>query len=74
MYAKDLNEPKYPSSIKKHEDVGMKHLNNPKEFTEYSNTIDHVYKNIGNCNPNRNRKILIIFDEIITNINTNKKF
>ena len=32
LYAKDLNEPKYQFLIKKSEDVGIKHLNNPKAF------------------------------------------
>ena len=32
LYAKDLNEPNYQFFIKKREDVGIKHLNNPKVF------------------------------------------
>ena len=32
LYAKDLNEPKYQLSIKNREDVGIKHLNDPKAF------------------------------------------
>ena len=34
LYARDLSEPKYEYLIKKHEDVGIKHLNNPNAFTE----------------------------------------
>ena len=34
LYAKDLNEPKYQLSIKNCEDVGIKHLNDPKAFIE----------------------------------------
>ena len=30
LYAKDLNEPKHQFFIKKREDVGIKHLNDPK--------------------------------------------
>ena len=37
MYAKDLNELKYEFLIKKGENVGIKHCNNPNAFTEYSN-------------------------------------
>ena len=33
LYAKDLNEPKYHILIKKREDVGIEHLNDPKAFT-----------------------------------------
>ena len=42
LYAKDLNEPKYQLLIKKREDAGIKHLNDPRAFIEYSNTIDDV--------------------------------
>ena len=34
MNAKDLNELKYQLLIKKREDGGIKHLNDPKAFTE----------------------------------------
>ena len=32
LYARDLSEPKYECLLKKREDVGIKHLNNPKAF------------------------------------------
>ena len=32
LYARDLNEPKYEYLIKKREDAGIKHLNNPNAF------------------------------------------
>ena len=32
LYATDLSEPKYEYLIKKCEDVGIKHLNNPNAF------------------------------------------
>ena len=35
---------------------------------------DDVYNNINNYNPNRKRKILIVFDDMITDIMTNKTF
>ena len=41
---------------------------------EYSNTKDDFYDNINNDNPNRSHKILIVFDDMIGGINTNKKF
>ena len=34
LYARDLNEPKYKYLIKKREDVGIKHANNPNAFIE----------------------------------------
>ena len=74
MYAKDLNEPKYQFLIKKREDVGIKHLNDPKAFIEYSQYMDDFYNNISDYNPTRKRKILILFDDMIADILTNKKF
>ena len=60
--------------IKNRESAGIKHLNDSKAFTECSNTMDKVYENIGDYNPSRKRKILIVFDDIIADIMTNKKF
>ena len=36
--------------------------------------MDNVHENIDEYNPNRKRKILIVFDDIIADIVTNKKF
>ena len=74
MYAKDLHEAKYEFLIKKHEDAGIKHLNDSNAFIECSNTIDDVYENIDEYNPNRQRKILIVFDDMIADIMSNKHF
>ena len=74
LYAKDLDEPKYQFLIKKREDAGIKHLNNPSAFIEYSNTINDVYNNTDDYNSKRKRKILIVFDDMIADIMTYKKF
>ena len=74
LYAKDLSKPKYEYLIKKREDVGIKHVNNPNAFIECSNTMDDVYENIHDYNSSRKRKILIVFDDMIADIMTNKKF
>ena len=55
LYAIDLREPKYEYLIKKRENVGIKHLNNPNTFIECSNTMDDVYENINDYNPIRKR-------------------
>ena len=70
LYARDLSEPKYEYLIKKREDVGIKHLNNPNAFIECSNTMDDVYDNINDYNSNRRRKTLIVFDDMIAYIRT----
>ena len=46
LYAKDAYEAKYQFLIDKRESTGLKHLNDPKAFTEYSNHMKDVYKNI----------------------------
>ena len=74
MYARDLNEPKYQILIKKRQDAGIKHLDNPSAFIECSNTMGDVYENINDYNPVRKRKKLIVFDDMIADIMTNKKF
>ena len=60
--------------IKKGDDVGIKHVNNPNAFIECSNTMDDVYENIHDYNPNTRRKVLIVFDDMIADIMKNKKF
>ena len=65
LYAKDLSKPKYEYLIKKREDVGIKHVNNPNAFIECSNTMGDVYENIHDYHSNRRRKILIVFDQLI---------
>ena len=50
------------------------YLNDPEAFIEYSQHMDDVYNNIDNYNPNRKRKILIMFYDMIAVIMTNKKF
>ena len=72
LYAKDISESEYEYLIKNRETAGMKHLNDSKAFIECSNTMDDVYENIDGYNPNR--KILVIFDDMIVDIMTNNKF
>ena len=74
LYAKDLSESKYEYLIKNRENAGIKHLNDGNAFIECSNTMDDVYKSIDDYNPNRRRKILIVFDDMIGDIMINKKF
>ena len=73
LYAKDLSEPKYQFLIKKREDAGINYFNDPNAFIECSNTMTDVYENIDNYNLNRKIQILIVFDDMITDIKTNKK-
>ena len=58
--------------IKKHVNAGIKNLNDPNAFIEYSNTMDDVYDNSDDYK--RKRKVLIVFDDMIAGIMTNKRF
>ena len=61
MHAKDPYEAKYQFVINKRESTGLKHFNDPKAFIEYSNDMQNVYKNIDEYNEDKERKILIVF-------------
>ena len=73
LHAKDPYEDKYQYLINKRESVGINHLNDPKAFIEYSNDMHMVYKNIDNYNPDKENKILVVFDDMIADMIKNKK-
>ena len=73
MYAKDPHEAKYQYLINIREKVGLKCFNDPKAFIEYSNDMCDVYKNIDEYNIDKERKTLIVFDDMIADIIKNKK-
>ena len=74
LYAKDIDEKKYQFLINKTEQAGIKNLNDPHAFIEYSNDMDDVLDDINNYNKNRDKKVLIVFDDMIADIEYNKKF
>ena len=64
---------KYQYLINKRQQVELNHYDNPKAFMEYSNDMQVVYKNIEDYNPRENRKVLIVFDDMIVDMTNNKK-
>ena len=74
LYAKDLNGPRYEFSIKKRENAGIKHLDDPNAFNECFDTMDDVYENINDYNLSRKRKFLIVFDDMMADIKGNNEF
>ena len=72
LYAKDPYEVKYQLLINKRESTGPKYFNDSKAFIEYSDDVDNIYKNIEEYNPNKKRKIVIVFDDIIADMLSNK--
>ena len=71
LYAKDTDEEKYQYLINKREQAG---INDPHAFIEYSNNINDVFEDINNCNKKRDKKVLIIFDDMIADIMRSEKF
>ena len=72
-YTKDPYEAKCQLLINKRECTGLKYFNGSKAFIEYSNDMDNTYENIEEYNPNKRRKILIVFDDMIADMLSNKK-
>ena len=73
LYAKDLEEPKYKLLIDKREKAGINFNNDPTAFIEYSNSMDDIFSEIEDYNKKRKRKILIIFDDMISHVMSDKK-
>ena len=72
LYAKDLAEPKYEFLINNRKNAGIKHFNDSTEYTEYSDDMNDVYADISNYNKKRENKVLIVFDDMIADIEYNK--
>ena len=73
LYAKDSYKAKYQFLINKRESTELKHLSDSKAFIEYSNDMDDLYKNIEEYIPDKKRKILIVFDDIVSNMLNKRK-
>ena len=71
LCATDINEPKYQYLINKREQAGIKDLNDPHAFREYSDDMDDVLDDINNYDKNRDKKVLIVFDDMIADIEYN---
>ena len=63
---------KEPYKAKKWKSAGPKHLNDSKAFFEYLNNIDNIYKNIEEYSPNKKCKMVIVFDDMIATMLSNK--
>ena len=53
--------------------MGIEILKSPKAFIDYSQTIDDVYEGSEDYNPTKKRRVLIVFDEMIADMESNKK-
>ena len=73
LYAKDLEESKYKLLIDKREKAGINFNNDPNAFIEYSNSMDDILSDIEDYNKKRKRKVLIVFDDMISHVMSDKK-
>ena len=74
LYAENLHEPKYEYLINKREQAGIKNLNDPHAFIEYSDDMNDMLDDINIYNENRDKKVLLVFDDMIADIEYNKNF
>ena len=72
LYVKNPFESKYQLLINGREKVGIKKLKNSKAFTDYSQTIDDAYESLEEHNLTKKRRVLIVFDDVIADIEPNK--
>ena len=73
LYVKNPFKSKYKLLINGRERVGTKNSRNPKSLRDYSQTIDYVHENLEGYNPTQKRRVLIVFDDMITDMESNKK-
>ena len=73
LYTKDLEEPKYKLLTDKREKAGIHFNNDLNAFIEYSNSMHDILSDIEDYNKKRKRKILIIFDDMISHVISDKK-
>ena len=70
---KDSFESNYHLLIYERQKVGIKILKNPKALIDYSQTVDDAYGNLENYNPTKKRRVLIVSDDMIADMESNKK-
>ena len=73
LYVKRAFESKYQLLINGREKVEIKILKNPKAFIGYSQTTDDVYENLDDYDPEKKKRMLIVFDDMIADMESNKK-
>ena len=72
LYTKDTDEDQY--LINKREQAGIKNLNDLYAVIEYLSDMNDVLEDISNYNKKRDKKVLIIFDDVIADIMRSENF
>ena len=73
LYVKSPFKSKYQLPINRREKVGIKNFKNPKTSIDYSQIIDYVNENLEDYNPTRKRRVLRVFDAMISETESNRK-
>ena len=55
------------------EKVEIKEFKNPKAFVDYSQKIDDTYESLEDYHPTKKRRVLIVLDDMIAEMKSNKK-
>ena len=72
LYVNDQLESKYRLLINGREKVEIENLKSSKAFIDYSQTIDDVYENLEDYNPIKKMRLLIIFNDMIADMESNE--
>ena len=73
LYVKDQFQSKYQLLINGREKIGIETLKNPKAFIDYSQTSDDVCENLEDHNQTKKRRVSMVFNEMIADMESNKK-
>ena len=73
LHVKYLFESRYQLLINGRKKIGIKKFKNPKTFIDYSQIIDYVSQNLEDYNPTKKRRLLILFNDMIADMDANKK-
>ena len=73
LYVKDPFELKCQLLISRREKVEIENLKKSKAFIDYSLTIHDVYENLEDYKLTKKRRVLIVFDDMITDMEFNEK-
>ena len=73
LYIKNPLKLKSLLLINGRENVGIENLTNRKAFINHSQTIEDVYESLEGYNSTKKRRVLIVFDNMIAVMGSNRK-
>ena len=73
LYIKNPFKSMYQLLIKGREKVGIEKLRNSKAFLDYSEVVDDAFENLEDYNLTKKRRVLIVFDDMIADMESDKQ-